>query len=78
MEEKEIYLKIMEVAARIFKVEIEKLNLECSSKDIEEWDSLTHLIFMLEIQRIFGLSFTTEQISQVISLRDIYEIILRA
>jgi acyl carrier protein len=36
---------------------------ETSGKDLDAWDSLTHVTVMVHVERAFGIQFTSSEIS---------------
>lgn len=38
---------------------------EMTAQDVEGWDSLTHVSLVLDIEKEFGIEFTTEEITRV-------------
>ena len=36
---------------------------ETTSKDIDEWDSLNHIMLIVEIEQVFSISFTAEEVN---------------
>lgn len=59
MSNKEKYIKIFK---EVFDVEESVLNENFNYKDIEEWDSLTHLTLISELEAAFDILFETEDI----------------
>ena len=39
------------------------VNEETTSKDIDEWDSLNHIMLVVEIEQYFSISFTAEEVN---------------
>jgi acyl carrier protein len=64
--------KLKKVMSQILKIPIESINANSSPDTIASWDSLQHMNLVLGIEQRFGISFTEEQIMQMLS----YEIIL--
>lgn len=44
---------------------------ETTKADVENWDSLSHLTLILELESAFNISFEIEQIEQIKSVKDI-------
>ena len=59
MENKERYQKIFK---EIFEVETGDLNEEFTFKNVDNWDSLTHLTLITELEDTFDVIFETEDI----------------
>jgi acyl carrier protein len=63
MEEQEILSQVVE----IFKEELDneeiELTMESTAKDIEDWDSLSHIHLMVAIEKHFKIRFTSSEIS---------------
>ena len=62
---KEIFINVLEEEDIILKEEF-------NSNDIDGWDSLTHILLIVEIEKKFNLSFLSSEIS---SWKDIGEMI---
>ncbi len=40
------------------------INEKTRKEDVETWDSMNHLIFMAELESVFDIRFTTEEITK--------------
>ncbi len=54
--------KYTEIFRQIFEVETEKLNEDFTFKDIEKWDSLTHLTLITTLEETFEIMLDTDDI----------------
>jgi len=63
--------KIQEIMSEIFEIDLSKINDLTSQKNTPEWDSLSHLNLIVEIEESFDISFTPEQIGSMTSLEKI-------
>jgi acyl carrier protein len=53
MDEAQIYAKLSEVCADVFDDDSINITPELSAKDVDEWDSLTHIRLILTIEKAF-------------------------
>lgn len=64
--------KLKVVMARIFKVSPESVGPGASPDTIETWDSANHMNLVLALEEEFGVTFTDEQIVEMLS----YELVI--
>ena len=55
--------------------DVEQLPDEATPGSVERWDSLGHLAMITELELQFGVKFTVEEWSQMVSVRAIKEIL---
>ncbi len=67
--------KVINIVHQVMEISIEKVSMESTSDTIEEWDSLHHINLVLALEEEFNVRFTPEQISQLITIRKIVEIL---
>lgn len=48
---------------------------EMTADDIEDWDSLSHINLILDIEKEFGIKFTTEEITKTKNVGEFISII---
>ena len=70
---------ILDVLNRIFKEkfcdESIEINLETTSDDILEWNSLIHLVLILAIEKHFQIKFKPEQLSNMQNIGEMIKVI---
>lgn len=54
--------KMQEIFRDIFDDEDLVITMETTAEDIDDWDSLTHMQLILEIEEEFSIKFTTDEI----------------
>jgi acyl carrier protein len=59
----EILKKVIEIAKDVFDNEDIVLTEATTASDVEEWDSLTHMSLISDIEDEFGINFTLSEIS---------------
>ena len=60
---------ILQIASDVFGIPLESLDSQSSSDNIEAWDSLGHLNFILALERELGVRFTN--LAEVLSIEAI-------
>jgi acyl carrier protein len=53
-----------------------KLNRELTAKDVDTWDSLNHIMLIVQIEEITNLVFTTNQLVKLNNVGDFIDLIL--
>jgi acyl carrier protein len=78
MNKDEIYTRLQGIFDNVFMEEV-KISRELAAKDVEEWDSLTHVSLVLAIEEQFGLRFKVGEIESAKNVGDLVSLIaLRA
>ena len=62
MERKSILKNLEEVFADVFDLEDVQLNEKTTAEDIEEWDSLSHVLMVVAVEKKFRIRFTSHEI----------------
>jgi acyl carrier protein len=66
----QIYENVKEVFGRIIDSEF-KVNTETSSRDVHNWDSLNHVLFIAEVEKTFGIRFELTDMLEMRTIGDI-------
>ncbi len=61
--------RIRVVMAQIFNVDIDSITEESSPENIERWDSLKHIQLVLAIEDEFDITFSDDDIPNLLSTR---------
>jgi acyl carrier protein len=71
----EITTSLQSVFDRIFKEKSQPISSELSAKDIDGWDSFTHLNLIQEIETEFKIEFKLKELMNMNNVGDIIKII---
>lgn len=71
MTRQEIYSKLNEVFSDVFDEDIVVTD-ETTAADIEDWDSLTHITLISEVEDAFGIHFS---MNTVLSMKNVGEMV---
>ena len=67
--------KVIEIMSRTFNIDISLLSEKTSKKDLGEWDSMSHLNLIVDIEEKFNISFSNEEIICIIDFKSLLKII---
>ena len=76
MNREEVICKLSEIFEDVFDKRIE-LNEETQAKDVEGWDSLTHITLISQIEEAFDMKFTMKEVLGMKNLGEMIDIIIR-
>lgn len=74
MTRQEIFEKLNEVFSDVFDEDI-TVTPETTSSDIEEWDSLTHITLISEVEETFGVKFSMKDVLGMKNVGEMADII---
>ncbi|MBV9785933.1 MAG: acyl carrier protein [Acidisphaera sp.] len=75
MHREEIYAGLAAVFREVFGAETLALTPGLSARDVEGWDSITHIDLVVAIERRFGLRMRSREIEQLATVDDIVRLI---
>ena len=75
MDEQEIYERLTKIFEDVFDEDAIKITPELTAKDVDGWDSLTHIRLILTIEKAFKIKFSTSEIGKLENVGDLVAII---
>lgn len=75
MDEAQIYERLAEIFRDIFDDDSISVTPELSAKDVDGWDSLTHIRLMLTVEKAFKIKFSTSEIGALKEVSDLVTLI---
>lgn len=75
MDEPQIYVRLAEIFQDVFDEDSIEVTPELSAKDIDGWDSLTHIRLILTIEKAFKIKFSTSEIGKMENVGDLVALI---
>ena len=76
MNKSEILAKLQEIFCDILDNEEIVLQFGTIADDIEEWDSLSHVMLIVEIEKIFNVKFSSSEMHKWCKVEDIIDSII--
>lgn len=75
MEEAQIYARLGEVFHDVFDDDSIRVAPDLSAKDVDGWDSLTHIRLILTVEKAFKIRFSTAEVGKLQKVGDLVELI---
>jgi acyl carrier protein len=75
MERQDIIEKLTVIFRDVFIDQTLVLHNEMSSADIKRWDSLTHMIIITKVEKLFNLKFKIKELTNMNNVGDMLDII---
>lgn len=71
MERTEIIEKLTAVFHEVFNDNTIVLSDEMTAKDVENWDSLTHMLMITKVEETFGIKFKLKELNKLKMVGDL-------
>lgn len=75
MDEQQIYAQLEGIFQDVFDEDSIQLTPQLSVKDVDGWDSLTHIRLMLTVEKAFKIEFTSSEIGKLENVGDLVGLI---
>ena len=75
MEKKEIIKIIREILVSILEHENFEMTNELEAKDVDGWDSLSHMLIITEIENQFAIQFKLKELNKLNNLGSLLQLI---
>jgi len=76
MTEAEVLQKLNEVFRDLFDLPDLELAYSMSAEDIDEWDSVNHVMLVVQIEREFKIKFHTAEVEEMKNVGDLVKLVL--
>jgi acyl carrier protein len=75
MDEAQVYSQLTKIFEDVFDDDSIQLTAALSAKDVDGWDSLTHIRLILTIEKAFKIKFSTSEIGKLENVGDLVSLI---
>jgi len=75
MQDAEIYSKLTDVFHDVFDDDAIEVTPELTAKEVDGWDSMTHIRLILSVERAFKVKFSTSEIGSLKKVGDLAALI---
>lgn len=75
MNSQQIYARLTEIFESVFDEDSITLTPELSAKDVDGWDSLTHVRLMLTVEKAFKIKFSTSEVGKLQNVGELVALI---
>ena len=70
---KDIESDIFKIFTKVFGIIDNSINMNTSQENLENWDSLNHILLIVEIEKTFNIKFKVGEIGELDSAKKIFE-----
>ncbi len=67
--------ELISIMSEIFETNLKEFDGDIKQENIENWDSLSHLTLVVELEEFFSVSFEPDEISEMNSIQKIQKIL---
>lgn len=75
MDEPEIYARLTKIFEDVFDEDSLTVTPQLAAKDVDGWDSLTHIRLMLTIEKAFKIKFSASEIGKLENVGELVALI---
>jgi acyl carrier protein len=75
MDEQMIYARLVDIFQDVFDDDSIRITPELSAKEVDGWDSLTHIRLMLTVEKAFKIKFSVPEIGKLQNVGDLVMLI---
>ncbi len=65
--------RVRQIVADVFGLTLDQVDTQSSPESIEAWESIAHLNLVLSLEQAFGVSFTPDEIAELVSVEAIVD-----
>jgi acyl carrier protein len=69
--------RLTEIMRNVFDVDDLQYSDSLTADDVEGWDSLNHVLFLVTVENEFGFRFTSSEIDSFKNLGEVLDVIVR-
>jgi acyl carrier protein len=73
----DVLAKIADLMVDVFDLDDFEVTRATSADDIEDWDSLSHIRFMITLERAFKVKFSNEEIAELKNVGELADVVTR-
>lgn len=76
MEKAEVFKKLTDIFRSVFNNEALEISEELTANDVENWDSLTHMLLITEVENSFSIKFRLKELNKMRNVGDLVNMIV--
>tara|TARA_S200000501_G_C20231660_1_gene486044 strand:- start:183 stop:437 length:255 start_codon:yes stop_codon:yes gene_type:complete len=69
---KEIVDRLFKVFRNVFEINNDSLNMDTNQKSFNKWDSLNHILLIVELESEFGIKFNSGELAELNNMSSLY------
>ena len=69
--------KLYDIVSKVFNVNLDSINDDCSPENLEEWDSFNFYVLLDEIENEFNVKFDLDETLEIKKIGDIKKLFVK-
>ena len=67
--------KVLDIMSKTFNIDISMLSEKTSKKDLSQWDSMSHLNLIIDLENEFKITFENDEIISIVDFSSLIKVI---
>ncbi len=67
--------RIISVIAKVLNISINEVEMDTAIGDLPEWDSLHHMLIIAELEKIFDIKFSQDDLKELEDVSDLVSLV---
>lgn len=63
--------RIISIIAKVLNVSVDEVEMDTAIGDLPEWDSLHHMLIIAELEKIFDIKFSQDDLKELEDVSDL-------
>ncbi len=67
--------RIISIIAKVLNISVDEVEMDTAIGDLPEWDSLHHMLIIAELEKIFDIKFSQDDLKELEDVSDLVSLV---
>ena len=67
--------RIISIIAKVLNISVDEVEMDTAIGDLPEWDSLHHMLIIAELEKIFDINFSQDDLKELEDVSDLVSLV---